>query len=137
MDKKKIVTSLVTIGAAGALLVGATVAFFTDTETSTGNTFTAGKIDLKIDSTASYNGQPVPGSTWELKDLNPQSDKFFNFDDIKPGDFGENTVSLHVFNNDAWGRLVIDNVQDLENTFLDSELDAGDAGVPDGELREA
>ena len=41
---KKILISLAVIGAVGAIAAGATGAFFSDTETSTGNTFTAGAI---------------------------------------------------------------------------------------------
>jgi predicted ribosomally synthesized peptide with SipW-like signal peptide len=40
----------------GALAAGATGAFFSDTETSTGNTFAAGSLDLRVDSEAHYNG---------------------------------------------------------------------------------
>ena len=38
---KKILISLAVVGAVGAVVAGATGAFFSDTETSTGNTFTA------------------------------------------------------------------------------------------------
>ena len=48
---------LLTLMAVGASFVGGTMAFYNDTETSTGNTMTAGAIDLKIDHLyASYNG---------------------------------------------------------------------------------
>ncbi|MDD5433725.1 MAG: TasA family protein [Candidatus Pacebacteria bacterium] len=50
---KKIIISLAIIGIVGAIAVGGTVAYFTDTETSTGNTFTAGTLDLKVDSECS------------------------------------------------------------------------------------
>ena len=66
---KKVLISLSIIAAAAAIIIGGTTAFFSDTETSIGNTFTAGAIDLKVDSNASYNGQSVAGSTWALKDL--------------------------------------------------------------------
>src|SRR3972149_7298646 len=155
---KRLVTSGLTIAAAAALLIGATFAFFTDSETSTGNTFSAGGLDLKVDSEAHYAGlvcnsssqwqfeatsssrpdlvgDPCDG-TWAQTDLGP-THKFFNLSDLKPGDSGENTISLHVINNDAWGRLVINSVQDLENTYLQEELEAGDPdGVASGELRE-
>ena len=51
---KKIYLSLVVVVAATAVVVGATTAFFSDTETSTGNVFTAGSIDLKVDSDCHY-----------------------------------------------------------------------------------
>lgn len=46
---KKILTSLVMIAAVGALTLGATGAFFSDTETSTNNTYAAGTIDISVD----------------------------------------------------------------------------------------
>lgn len=82
---------------------------------------------------------PWDTSSWQQTDLGVEH-KFFNFDDIKPGDFGEGTISLHVFDNDAWGRMVINDVQDLENTCTTQESEAGDATCTtangQGELRE-
>lgn len=43
---KKILMSLTTISAMAALVIDATSAYFSDSETSTGNTFIAGTIDL-------------------------------------------------------------------------------------------
>jgi len=54
---KKILLSLAVILVIGGIAWGATVAFYNDTETSNGNIFTAGSIDLKVDHTAqTYNG---------------------------------------------------------------------------------
>ncbi|MFA6514861.1 MAG: SipW-dependent-type signal peptide-containing protein [Candidatus Paceibacterota bacterium] len=54
---KKILLSLAAILVVGGIVWGATVAFYNDTETSNGNIFTAGSIDLKVDHTAqTYNG---------------------------------------------------------------------------------
>ena len=46
---KKIVISLSIIGVVAAIGIGGTIAYFNDTETSTGNIFTAGALDLKVD----------------------------------------------------------------------------------------
>lgn len=105
---KKIVLSLAVIAVVSIAVVGATRAFFSDTETSTGNTFTAGAIDLQVMSQCSYSfysgtgekecgewGYPESGQGITLG-------KFFNFGDVKPGDWGENTVSFKVLSNDAW-----------------------------------
>jgi len=54
---KKIIVSLAIIAVVGAIVVGATTAFFSDTETSSGNTFTAGAIDLKVDNHCYYNNR--------------------------------------------------------------------------------
>ena len=86
--------------ALGAMIAGGTGAFFSDTESSLGNTFTAGAIDLKIDNTSYYNGVFSTSTSWSLKDLTIE--KFFNFLDLKPGDRGEDTISLHVDTNDAY-----------------------------------
>ncbi len=47
---KTILKSLAAIVAVGAIAGGATFAYFSDEETITGNSFTAGTVDLKIDS---------------------------------------------------------------------------------------
>jgi len=98
---KRILLSLAIIGVVGAFAVSGTGAFFSDSETSSGNTFTAGAIDLKIDNHSYYNGMLNASTTWEMKDLTT-IDKFFDFPDLKPGDVGEDTISLHVNTNDAY-----------------------------------
>lgn len=165
---KRIILSLCVIAAAAAVVVGATTAYFSDTETSTGNVFTAGGIDLKIDSTCHYDGMicaidETGAYTWQTEvggistypqligepcycswledDLGEgvESKKFFDFADIKPGDEGENTVSIHVYGNDAWGAFVIDNIVDQDNEIVEPEdrvdgiMDGAD-GTEDGDL---
>ena len=57
MKSKKIIISLGIIGVVTAVVIGGTIAYFNDTETSTGNIFVAGSIDLKVDHLAqTYNG---------------------------------------------------------------------------------
>ena len=73
---KKILLSLSTIGIVAAIAVGGTIAYFNDTETSTGNIFTAGSIDLTIDSTSYYNGHICENSYWECE---PWADSVFAF----------------------------------------------------------
>ena len=46
---QKILMSVLTIALVSIVAVGATKAYFSDTETSTGNSFTAGTLDLKLD----------------------------------------------------------------------------------------
>ena len=164
---------------AGAVVAGGTGAFFSDTETSTGNVFTAGAIDLKVDSVGHVNGlvcfngswtdediiewipengdtpghlaqKPqtnieeanadyntanpanVPkagdecGSTWALTDLKDGVHKFFNFTDVKPGDEGEDTISLHVDNNDAWMCVDVNITKNDDVSSTEPELEAGD-----------
>jgi len=143
---KKILLSLLTVGAVGALAFGASQAFFSDTETSTGNTFTAGSLDLLVDNTCYYNKAadgnpncPAPQNgftTWTQTNLGVEH-KFFWFNDVKPGDYGEDTVSLHV-ENDAWLRLVIDSLSNDDNGLTEPETVAGDItdGSGNGELQQ-
>jgi predicted ribosomally synthesized peptide with SipW-like signal peptide len=45
---KKIIISLSVIGAIAAIAIGGTMAYFSDTETSTGNSFAAGTLNLQV-----------------------------------------------------------------------------------------
>jgi predicted ribosomally synthesized peptide with SipW-like signal peptide len=156
---RRILTSLLVVGVAATAVIGATQAFFNDTETSTGNVLKAGAIDLRIDSQAHYAGlvcdietgkwvdedgsdnntrpellgQDCEGS-WVLKDL-VQGDRFFNLLDLKPGDEGENTISIHVDSNDAYMCAIIDNMQNDDNGLTEPESDVDSTGgIGEGEL---
>ena len=133
---KKIITSGFMLVVTLAIAAGATTAFFNDTETSTGNVLTAGNIDLTVDSFGStYNNGEIFDSDFPAVDLTDE--KFFGFEDIKPGDFGWRHLSIHAEDNPAWACLFVDNIDDDENTPVDPEFDAGDDaldGVPYGEL---
>jgi predicted ribosomally synthesized peptide with SipW-like signal peptide len=145
---KKIILSLGMIVFVGAVIVGATGAFFSDTETSTGNVFAAGAIDLKIDNTSygfDWNRPNATGATgqwglnqgnsWGLSDLTDQL--FFDFDDLKPGDYGEDTISLHVNDNDAWACMAFALGATPENGQNEPEIAFPDttAGANEGELQ--
>lgn len=97
---KRILSSLAVASTVGVAAVGLTGAFFSDSEISSDNTFTAGSLDLKVDNSSYYNGVFQEANSWSLDDLTNQL--FFNFTDIKPGDIGEDTISLHVDDNPAW-----------------------------------
>lgn len=138
----RILASLAMIVFVAAAAAGGTGAFFSDTETSTGNTFTAGDIDLQIDNesyvTSTSTGLLVasPTNSWAMSNLTNQL--FFSFTDVKPGDVGEDTISVHVGSNDAWACMAADITQMPENTVVDPETDAGDTvanGILDGELQ--
>ena len=127
MINSKILLSIAAITAAVVMAAAATFAFFSDTETSTDNTFVAGVLDLKIDNESFYNGQVYAGTTWALDDLNGHL--FFDFRDVKPGDWGEDTISLHVNDNDAWACLDIDLTSEDDNQTNNLEL--ADQDTPD------
>ena len=124
----------------GGLLSVVILAFAFRTE-ATGFTFAMGNgFNLRIDSKASWNGVLQDGtngsydSTWELKDLIPTSDKFFNLSDVKPGDRGEVTISLHV-NKDAWICLDFENLKQKENGRNEPEQQVDNSGgATSGEL---
>jgi len=147
---RKILGSLLTITIVSGAAVGASSAFFSDTETSEGNIIQAGSVDLLIDSECHYftdanadgqpeqvgcfhtvNNQQVQFGTWPEGNLT--NEFFYWFEDVKPGDFGEHTISLHVVDNDAWGRFVIDGITNDENGLSEPEEELSDT-VDTGEL---
>ena len=135
---KRILISLSTIGAVAALVAVGTGAFFKDVETSTGNTFSAGAIDLKIDNESYYNAVATSSLSWQLTDLTIE--KFFNYIDLKPGDDGEDTISIHVNDNDAWVCADVKLTSDNDNGCTEPESgdaqdpSCGDPGLGEGEL---
>ncbi len=123
---------------AGALAFGATSAFFSDNETSAANVFTAGAIDLKVDNESYYNGLFNENTSWSEDDLDGNTYKFFDFDDLKPGDYGEDTISLHVETNDAFLCADVKLTSNDENSQTEPEVfeDTTDGPVGEGELAE-
>ncbi|MEO0190929.1 MAG: TasA family protein [candidate division WOR-3 bacterium] len=134
----RVLVSLSMIGVVAAIVIGGTVAYFSDTETSSGNTFTAGTLDLKVDNECYYNGEFQKKCSWQETDLTDQ--KFFNFNDIKPGDHGEDTISLHVYDNDAHLCAYVTNLTNAENGCNEPEGNVDETcdkpGVGKGELQD-
>jgi predicted ribosomally synthesized peptide with SipW-like signal peptide len=83
----KIIVSLATILVVGAAAIGGTVAYFSDVETSTGNTFTAGTIDIAVDSENPW----VSNGDYTFADMKPGQIEYSNFT-IK--NVGTNPVNL-------------------------------------------
>ncbi|MDO8430681.1 MAG: TasA family protein [Candidatus Taylorbacteria bacterium] len=88
---KRILLALSAVVFLGAAVAGGTGAFFGDVETSTGNTFAAGSLDLKVDSQCHYyqdnidvgctaltqgSTTPVAFGNWTETDLVPGVHKF-------------------------------------------------------------
>lgn len=83
-------------------------------------------VHLQRDCTPSTEYTEACYSSWNLTDLGPEN-KFFSFSDLKPGDWGENTVSLHVYNNDAYACVYTRNYTDEEvDPAMEPEIEAGD-----------
>ncbi|MFA5747358.1 MAG: TasA family protein, partial [Candidatus Paceibacterota bacterium] len=70
---KKILLSLSVIAAVATIAVGGTIAYFSDTETSTGNTFTAGTISIAV------NGQETWTENFVFGDMKPSQVEYSNF----------------------------------------------------------
>ncbi|MBM2817714.1 MAG: hypothetical protein HW401_304 [Parcubacteria group bacterium] len=126
------------IAVVGGIVAGSSGAFLSDTETSSGNTFTAGVIDLKVDNESYYNRVLNEGTSWQLDDLD-NGRLFFNFADLKPDDEGEDTISLHPGTNDAYVCMDMTLTSDDDKSSNEPELEDGDVqedinNTWDGEL---
>lgn len=128
---RRLLTGILLIAGVAGVLAYGTRSFFSDTETSTGNQFVAGDIDLKIGNTSYYNGVSSPNTSWNLRDLTVE--RFFDFDDVKPGDYGEDTIEIQVGSNPAYVCANAQITQNLENGVTEPEDDLNDQ-EPDGEL---
>jgi len=131
----RILLSGATILAAAVVIVGATLAFFSDVETSEANAFTAGDVQIGIGTlTHTYNGvegdEPVFG----------QNGFSFALTDLKPLDEGSVSYALSNESNDALVCAMVNEDENTENARNDSEIEAGDItggdpGVGNGELQ--
>lgn len=134
MKKFRLASSLLVITL--ALLVGvvATQAYFSDTETSTLNEFTAGEIDLQLANTTTlYSDDNFDGAyeetttaNWGMKDLVAGTDIFFQFTDYKPGDLTISTHELDVDSNNAWACMAYSVLTSAENVPNEAEQESGD-----------
>jgi len=75
-ERGALLSSMILVMLASMLVGAGTVAYFNDTETSTGNTFEAGTLDL------------------EVNDENPWTSTLISVSNMKPGDAGEVTIKL-------------------------------------------
>ena len=102
---KKILVSISIIGMVAVIAIGATVAYFQDTETSSGNTFSAGILDLKIKDNdedwgdgvhATWTAPPdvKPGDAWDFRIPFVQMQK--SWDSTVPGNHLEITSDYSV-----------------------------------------
>jgi len=103
------------------------------------DTFGKKNLDLEIDYAGYYDkavdGHPNAGF-WKQQDLTTQ--KFFDVGDIKPGDSGEGTISLHLKGQDAWGCAIIRPTENDDKSSTGPELLVDQKDNPsdkwDGEL---
>lgn len=144
LSRRRVLGGLGGIGLASAGAGLGTTAYFSDEESFTDNSLTAGELDLKLDYKSTYSGGPgrldeidalypdfdveeveegvyltgevpdVGDFTWadevqerdlcdpELNLVDGEGVPVFNLDDVKPGDTGEVTISLHICDNPSW-----------------------------------
>jgi predicted ribosomally synthesized peptide with SipW-like signal peptide len=82
---KRILLSLAIISIVAAGAIGATRAYFSDTETISGNTFTSGTMALKIDQ------DPNSAVQWWTDGFTNPYNPFAN---VKPGDIGHQVLDI-------------------------------------------
>jgi predicted ribosomally synthesized peptide with SipW-like signal peptide len=128
MNAKRLILSLGMLVFVGAAVVGGTGAFFSDTETSTGNVFAAGEVNIEIDDIIhdGNNEDEVVGFTTS------QDGMSFAFADLKPLDTGTVTFSLDNTGNPVRVCAMVDQTADNENVIIEPE--EGDLTENDGEL---
>jgi predicted ribosomally synthesized peptide with SipW-like signal peptide len=113
---KRILVSIAIIALMGSVIGGGTIAYFSDVETSNGNTFTAGTLDLQIDG----------GDANVVK---------FTVNNFRPGNQPKQSFVLdNVGSLNGYLDLEAIAVTDYENGRNDPEIDAGDTTDGVGEL---
>lgn len=124
---------LVVLAAVGS----ATYSFFSDSETSNNNTFTAGSIDLSIGSLFSSNGNANGGPASFALDSTNDGRALYSFTDLKPGDFGSGSFQLNVTSNESYACAMSTIDSKPDNGMVDPETDGGDVtdGAQAGELQ--
>jgi spore coat-associated protein N len=117
--KKKILFSIMTIALVGALVGGGIYAYFNDVESSTGNTFTAGTLNLKVG-----DADPTTVS--------------ISVADLKPTDTGNaaSWLTKNIGSISSTLDVAIGSITNNENTLTEPESAAGDTtgGATEGEL---
>jgi hypothetical protein len=126
----KIFKSLAIITAVVAIAGGGTYAWQLQQETISGITYSAGSMDLKIDSNTSSSQQ-----SWvDGFNTNGGMDK----NGLKPGSFGEQIIDIKSEGDvNATASVRIDTTFNRENTLLTPEVEVGDTyidNILDGEL---
>ena len=102
---KKIIISLAVIGVVSAVVIGGTIAYFSDTETSSNNIIQTGTVDIEIDGQNPWTGT-------------------FNWENVKPGEDKEITFVIEnvgTYPIKLW--KIIKNLTTEENGIIEPEQD--------------
>ena len=124
---KSVLLSMVVFALVAAIGAGGLFAYFSDTETSEGNTFQAGNTDLAVDVNWYDDGREQNPWPEEIPLIDPSTTA-----DIKPGHRGESTISLHAYCVNAELLMKFFNFINDENGSAGPEITLGDA--PDDPL---
>lgn len=112
----KIFIGLIMIAVVVGVMAGGAFAYFSDTETSTGNTFSAGTLDLVVN------------------DENPWAGAEFSLSNLVPGSAGYQDIELSNLGSiPGVVDFAITNLANDENDVWEPEAADGDTGAP-GEL---
>lgn len=131
IDLKRAVLALALFALVASAGFLGTRAFFSDTETSAGNVFAAGSLNLKI-------GINAVDSQWP--DVDPRENnnqQLFSIDGLMPGQQGNGQFRLLSEGADAWACVSADITGNPENTRLSQEESSGDTSdeADSGELK--
>ena len=80
---KRVLSSVLVIAVVAVMVGGATLAYFTDTETSSGNTFTAGTLDLKVKDGGQNWGDGITTAEWSMSNMVPGVTTAYGSVDLK------------------------------------------------------
>ena len=97
---KKILVSVMVIAMVAGLIGAGISAFFSDTETSTGNTFTAGTLDLQVKDNNEGWGDGVT-ATWTMSNMKPGDELTGTVEQVdlrNVGSVSASTVDITVIN---------------------------------------
>ena len=125
---KSVLGSVLVIGIVAAMMTAGTQSWYSDTETSVGNTFTAGTLDLQV-----WNSSD---DTWVDDPNVPNVNYLWNemVNNLAPGDSG--TITIPVRNNGSIAGVAdihFKVVHNYENGLTEPEADDGDTGGDPGD----
>lgn len=129
---KRILISLSVIGAVAAIAISGTVAYFSDTETSTGNVFTAGTLDLELGDSDEWGTESVTGSII-MDDMKPCD---CEEEECWPGEewYYENYILIHMKENSNPAHVYLTvNVKDNKGIISEPECEAEGGTWLDGD----
>lgn len=151
LTRRKVLAAIGSMGAAGAIAGAGTTAFFSDSERFRNNEIVAGSSDLKVDWQEHYNGVlveqfPAPETRLQLQQAEDPCEELIDvpdgleaplidLTDVKPGDRGEVTFSLHACDMDSYLWMTGELLQNNENGLTEPEAaDPDENGGEPGEL---